>query len=106
MKQLIFGIVFLVVFPCAVWGIYHLFDKNKGEMTVHATVVSHRLGLGQGGGRYGDNWNRLVTFRLKDGSEIELYTVREDYETLVDGQSGQLTWEKETFLHFDPDTAP
>ena len=55
---------------------------------------------------YGDNWNRLVTFRLKDGSEIELYTIREDYEILTDGQSGLLTWEKETFLHFDPNTTP
>ena len=37
---------------------------------------------------------------------MELYTIREDYETLLDGQTGQLTWEKETFLHFDPDPTP
>ena len=106
MDSTIFSIVLLVVFPCAVWLIYRLFDKNRGEMTAHATVVSHRLELGIGGGMYGDNWNRLVTFRLKDCSEIELYTVREDYETITDGQTGQLTWEKENLLHFDPDTTP
>lgn len=94
---------FILATPCLVWGISALFSRNKGKMTAHATVVSHRLELGIGGGMYGDNWNRLVTFRLIDGSEIELYTIRQDYETLVDGQSGQLTWEKENLLHFDPD---
>ena len=103
MDSMIFSIAFLVVFPLCIWGIYRLFDKSRGEMTAQVEVVSHRLELGIGGGMYGDNWNRLVTFRLKDGSEIELYTIREDYESLADGQSGQLTWEKETFLHFDPD---
>lgn len=106
MDSMIFSIALLVIFPCAVWGISRLFDKNKGEMTAHATVVSHRLELGIGGGMYGDNWNRLVTFRLKDGSEMELYTIREDYETLIDGQTGQLTWEKGNLMHFDPDITP
>mgnify|MGYP006992095086 CR=1 FL=1 len=104
MAQFLFVFGLLVAFPLAVWGIYRLLDKNRGEMTAYATVVSHRLDLGIGGGMYGgDNWNRLITFRLKDGSEMELYTVREDYETITDGQSGQITWEKENLLHFDPD---
>ena len=106
MSQLFFSFGLLIILPLAVWVIYRLFDKNKGELTAQATILSHRLELGAGGGMYGDNWNRLVTFRLKDGSEIELYTIREDYEILTDGQSGLLTWEKETFLHFDPDTTP
>ena len=98
----IFAALILAI-PCLVWGISALFSRSKGKMTAHATVVSHRLELGIGGGMYGDNWNRLVTFRLGDGSELELYTIRQDYETLVDGQYGQLTWEKENLLHFDPD---
>lgn len=103
MDSTIFSILLLVVFPCVVLGISALLNR-KSQMTAHATVVSHRLELGIGGGKYGDNWNRLVTFRLTDGSELELYTVRADYETLTDGQSGQITWEKENLLHFDPDT--
>ena len=103
LSQFLFVFGLLVAFPLAVWGISRLFDKNKGIMTAHATVVSHRLDLGIGGGMYGDHWNRLITFRLKDGSELELYTVREDYETIADGQTGQITWEKENLLHFDPD---
>ena len=76
--------------------------QNK-KMTAPATVVSHRLALSPAGGRYSDNWNRLVTFRLSDNTELELYTTKEEYETLIDGQSGQLTWEDDLFLHFDPD---
>ena len=102
MDSTIFTILLLVILPCAVLGISALLNR-KSQMTAHAAVVSHRLDLGIGGGMYGDNWNRLITFRLKDGSEIELYTVREDYETITDGQSGQITWEKENLLHFDPD---
>lgn len=104
MSRFLFSLSLFVALPLAFWGIYRLFGKNRGEMTAYATVVSHRLELGIGGGMYGgDNWNRLITFRLKDGSEIELYTVREDYETITDGQTGQITWEKENLLHFDPD---
>ena len=102
MNSTIFSILLLVVLPLAVLGISALLNR-KSQMTAHVTVVSHRLELGIGGGMYGDNWNRLITFRLKDGSEIELYTVREDYETITDGQTGQITWEKENLLHFDPD---
>ena len=102
MNSTVFSILLLVLFPCAALGISALHNQ-KSRMTAHGTVVSHRLELGISGSMYGDNWNRLVTFRLKDGSELELYTVREDYETLIDGQSGQITWEKENLLHFDPD---
>ncbi len=105
MNSTLFTILLLVVFPCTVLAISALLNR-KSQMTARATVVSHRLELGVGGGMYGDNWNRLVTFRLKDGSEIELYTIREDYETITDGQTGQLTWEKENLLHFDPDPTP
>lgn len=105
-SQYLFVFGLFVALPLSVWIIYRLFDKNKGELTAHAAVVSHRLELGIGGGMYGDNWNRLVTFRLKDGSEIELYTIREDYEILTDGQTGQLTWEKDNLMHFDPDITP
>ena len=105
MDSTIFTILLLVILPCAVLGISALLNR-KSQMTAHGTVVSHRLELGIGGGMYGDNWNRLITFRLKGGSEIELNTIREDYETIADGQTGQITWEKENLLHFDPDITP
>ena len=100
------GIISILLFalvPAAVLIIGHLLFRGK-ELTAPATVVSRRLELGIGGGAYGDNWNRLVTFRLSDGSQLELYTIKQDYELLTEGLSGQLTWQKENLLHFDPDT--
>ena len=83
--------------------LYYHFSTKGTTLTGRATVVSHRLELGKGGGRYGDNWNRLVTFRLSDGDELELYVDRQAYELLKDGQTGQLTWEKDQLRCFDTD---
>lgn len=102
-KEMIIMLAALVI-PFIALILIHVLSRGK-EMTGPATVVSHRLELGIGGGAYGaDNWNRLVTFRLSDGSELELYAIREDYEKLEAGMTGQLTWQKENLLHFDPDT--
>lgn len=101
-EQIIFFLFLAGLFAALI--LIHILSRGK-EMTGPATVVSHRLELGTGGGGYGaDNWNRLVTFRLTDGNELELYAIREDYEKLEDGMTGQLTWQKENLLHFDPDT--
>ena len=83
--------------------LYYHFSTKGAKLTGRATVVSHRLELGAGGGRYGDNWNRLVTFRLSDGNKIELYVDRQAYELLQDGETGQLTWEKDQLGCFDTD---
>ena len=92
-----------ILVPCLILGISALIRRRRGPDSAPVSVVSHRLELGIGGGAYGDNWNRLIRFRLADGSEIELYCSREDYEVIEDGQTGLLTWEDETLLHFDPD---
>jgi hypothetical protein len=41
-----------------------------------------------------------VKFSLADGSEVELITADDQFETLTEGQSGTLSWEGETFLTF------
>ena len=83
--------------------LYYHFSTKGAKLTGRATVVSHRLELGDGGGRYGDNRNRLVTFRLSDGDKIELYVDRQAYELLQDSETGQLTWEKDQLRCFDTD---
>ena len=104
MNSQLLMILVIALIPTIVWGVPALINRIKGPSTAHVTVISHRLELSKvGGAWYSDNWNRLVTFRLKDGSDLELYTTKETYETLVDGQTGQLTWEQENFLHFDHD---
>ena len=99
--QTIFILAVLAI-PITALILMQVFSRSK-EMTAAATVVSRRLELGIGGGAYGDNWNRLVTFRLSDGEELELFAIRQDYEALTEGLSGQVTWQKENLLHFHPD---
>lgn len=95
-SQFLFIFILLVVFPCAVWGIYALLSPKKVTLTGRATVKSHRAWLER-------DWKYLVCFEFNDGSTLELRTVKSDYQALTDGQSGQLTWENDLFLHFDPD---
>ena len=100
-ELIFFGLclLLLVIF----WGIPALIKRIKGPTTAHATIVSRRMELSKMGGHWSDNWNRLITFQLKDGSEVELYVSKEEYATLEDGQSGQITWEEDTLSYFDPD---
>ena len=96
MKQTIFIVLLLIVFPCAVWGICALLSPKKITLTGHATVQSHRVVRSS-------SWNYMVNFIFSDGSTMELRTVKGDYQALKDGQSGQVTWEEDFLLHFDPD---
>lgn len=83
--------------------LYYHFSTNGPVMTGPATVVSRRLELSQAGGRWSENYNRLMTFRLSDGSELELYVSREAYEVLKDGEMGQLSWQGDQLTCFDGD---
>lgn len=92
----------ILAIPLLVLIFSKLFSRNR-EMSGRVTVLSHRMELAKVASRWSSNWNYLVTFRLCDGSELELYTMEAEYHALEDGQSGLLTWEKDLFYHFDPD---
>lgn len=78
--------------------------EDKGpEMTGPATVKSHRVVQGRYLGKAPSRWNCMVTFTLSDGEEVELYTIQSDYQTIKDGQTGQLTWQGKRLLDFEPD---
>ena len=75
-------------------------SRGGKEKTDTATVKSHRMTTA----RFPtpeSTWNYLVTFTLSDGSEVELHTLEAQYNELKDGQTGNLTWEGETFLRFE-----
>jgi hypothetical protein len=55
------------------------------------------------GSKWADNYNRLMTFRLNDGSELELYVSKEAYTVLQDGETGQLVWQGDQLRSFDSD---
>lgn len=83
--------------------LYYHFSTNGPKLTGWATVVSRRMELSRAGSRWSDNYNRLITFRLSDGSELELYVSKEAYELLADGETGQLTWQGDQLTCFDGD---
>lgn len=80
-------------------------DKdNKGpELTGRATVTSHRVEQGRYHGNAPSRWHHLITFTLSDGEEIELYVFEAVFNSLKDGQTGQLTWKGKDFYSFDPE---
>ena len=80
--------------------VYHFASQGR-ELTGTATVVSRRLELSSMGSKWADNYNRLITFRLSDGSELELYVSQEAYAVLADGETGQLTWQGDQLTCFD-----
>lgn len=83
--------------------LYYHFSTNGPVMTGRATVVSRRMVVAKTAGRWSDNYNRLITFQLSDGSELELYVSQEAYEVLKDGESGQLSWQGDQLTCFDGD---
>ena len=83
--------------------LYYHFSTSGPVMTGRATVVSRRLELSHAGGRWSENYNRLMTFRLNDGSELELYVSQEAYTVLADGEIGQLSWQGDQLTCFDSD---
>lgn len=91
----------LTVFALAVYAI----SNRSREITGPATIVSRRMEPGKWGAAYSDNWNRMITFRLTGGEEVELFVSKTEYDELTDGTQGQLTWDKDTLVHFEPDPA-
>ena len=82
--------------------IFHFATQGR-TLTGTATVVSRRLELSSLGSKWADNYNRLITFRLSDGSELELYVSKEAYEVLPEGETGQLIWQGDQLRSFDSD---
>jgi hypothetical protein len=82
--------------------VYHFASQGR-KMMGTATVVSRRLELSSMGSKWADNYNRLMTFRLSDGSELELYVTKEAYAVLPDGETGQLVWQGDQLISFDSD---
>lgn len=82
--------------------VYHFASQGR-KMMGTATVVSRRMELSSMGSKWADNYNRLITFRFSDGSELELYVSKEAYTVLPDGETGQLVWQGDQLLSFDSD---
>ena len=96
--MVIFIILILVGFIAML--AYHFISQGQ-ELTGTATVISRRMEIGKMGGKWADNYNRLITFRFSDGSELELYVSKEAYVILEDGDTGQLCWQGDQLTSFE-----
>lgn len=85
-----------------IW-VYRDKDDKGPELTGHATVISRKVDQGRYLGKAPSRWNYMMTFRLSDGEEVELYVTDDIFSSLKDGETGQLTWQGKRFYHFDPD---
>lgn len=83
----------IVLLPLACFILLVIISTRGTSLTGRATVVSHRIS-----GR-----NYLVTFRLSDGEELELYVFQNQYNELREGTTGQLTWCKDSMGSFEPE---
>ena len=80
-----------------------IINSDGKTLTGPAMVVSRRAELAKVASRHANNWNYLVTFRLSDGEELELYVFQQEYHKLTEGLTGQLTWCRENLSSFEPD---
>lgn len=94
--------IVLVVICFIAMLVYHFASQGRA-LSGTATVVSRRLELSSMGSKWADNYNRLMTFRLSDGSELELYVSKEAYTVLQDGETGFLVWQGDQLRSFDSD---
>ena len=84
----------------ALTGFFSRLSRRGKERTEPATVQSKRMDMA----RFptpGSTWNYLVTFRLADGSQVEVLTMEENFNALQEGMTGILTWEGDNFLGFE-----
>lgn len=81
-------------------GLFKKLSRGGTEQSEEATVVSRRMASA----RFptpGNTWDHLVTFRLSNGTEAELFVTEDQFQQLKEGQCGILTWEGETFLNLE-----
>lgn len=84
-------LLFMIPLACF---LFHTFRSTRGTvLTGWATVASRRIHFR----------DYLVTFRLSDGEELELYVFRNQYFELAEGRTGYLTWCKDSMSSFEPD---
>ena len=79
--------------------------SREPETTARAEVTARRIRSGNPhrSGRSQLGYTFLVTFRLENGRELELYAYEEEYGGLREGMAGLLTWKGRYFVRFDAD---
>lgn len=77
------------------------------EQTAHGIITARRVQSGnphRSGRSSGMGYTYLITFRLDDGRELELYAYETEYGTLREGMEGTLVWKGNYFVSFALET--
>lgn len=96
-----FGVYWLQTFP------FRERKIQEPERSAKAEVISRRVQSGnpiRSGRSAGFGYTFLVTFRLEDGTELELYSYDHEYGALKEGMTGTLTWKGPYFVRYETDT--
>lgn len=90
------GIGILTVLGSLLWLSRRSPDAKSPKLVGPATILSLNA-------EYRHGWYYTGTFALSDGEIIQLHMLKYWYDTLNEGQSGQLTWQENTLADFEPD---
>ena len=95
-------LLFLAAFLCLL--LQHWHHNRRPTYTATATIVARRVEPARCPasplrGTSTDNY--IVTFRLSDGEEIDLFTGEAEYRILEEGLTGQLQWQGTDFRSFE-----
>lgn len=105
MKTLLTALLFTAVAGLIYWLRVFPFTEKKTkepEQSARAVVTSRRVqsGTHRSGRSSGMGYTYLVTFRLNDGRELELYAYEEEFGALQENAEGTLTWKGPYFVSF------
>lgn len=96
-----FGVYWLQTFP------FRERKIQEPERSAKAEVISRRVQSGnpiRSGRSAGFGYTFLITFRLENGTELELYAYDHEYGALKEGMTGTLTWKGPYFVRYETDT--
>ena len=113
----VFGIMFTIVFVLVIGMFIVIAVKGIGQwnknnhsprLTVPATVVAkrtnvshHRHGGANDHHHHHTSTSYYVTFQVESGDRMELHVAGTEYGLLIEGDSGNLTFQGTRYLGFD-----
>lgn len=109
MKTLLFFLGMIVLAFAVTWLRCFPFREKKTsepERSARAEVIARRVQSGnpiRSGRSAGFGYTFLITFRLEDSKELELYAYDHEYGALREGMTGMLTWQGPYFVAFEID---
>lgn len=77
------------------------FTNKAPEYSARAIVDSHQTAPGRFHSRWSSGWNYFITFQLRDGDTVTLYTTEQDFRSLKDGTDVTIVWQNENLLHYE-----